>query len=89
MATKPDTSSLSTPLDILQVREDFPILSQLVYDKPLVYFDSAASAQKPKAVIDAIKHTYEAEYANVHRGDRCHGSGARYGSGLYQCEIRA
>ena len=68
MATKPDMSSLSTPLDILPVREDFPILSQLVYDKPLVYFDSAASAQKPKAVIGAIKHTYETEYANVHRG---------------------
>ena len=68
MATNPDTSLLSAPLDILRVREDFPILSQLVYDKPLVYFDSAASAQKPKAVIDAIKHTYETEYANVHRG---------------------
>ena len=68
MATKPDTSSLSTPLNIVQVREDFPILSQQIYDKPLVYFDSAASAQKPTAVIDAIKHTYETEYANVHRG---------------------
>ncbi len=68
MATKPDTSSLSTPLNIVQVREDFPILSQQIYDKPLVYFDTAASAQKPTAVIDAIKHTYETEYANVHRG---------------------
>ncbi len=68
MATKPDTSSLSTPLNIVQVREDFPILSQQIYDKPLVYFDSAASAQKPTAVIDSIKHTYETEYANVHRG---------------------
>ena len=68
MASKPDTSSLSTPLDIVQIREDFPILSQQIYDKPLVYFDNAASAQKPTAVIDAIKHTYETEYANVHRG---------------------
>ena len=55
-------------LDIARIRQDFPILSQRVYDKPLVYFDSAASAQKPKAVIEAIKHTYETEYANVHRG---------------------
>ena len=68
MATNQDTSSLSMPLDIVQVRKDFPILSQQVYDKPLVYFDTAASAQKPTAVIDAIKHTYETEYANVHRG---------------------
>ena len=58
----------SAPFDIMRVRQDFPILSQRVYDKPLVYFDSAASAQKPRAVIDAIKHTYETEYANVHRG---------------------
>ena len=58
----------SAPFDIMRVRQDFPILSQRIYDKPLVYFDSAASAQKPRAVIDAIKHTYETEYANVHRG---------------------
>jgi cysteine desulfurase/selenocysteine lyase len=58
----------SEMLDIARIRDDFPILSQKVYDKPLVYFDNAASAQKPSAVIDAIKHTYEAEYANVHRG---------------------
>jgi cysteine desulfurase/selenocysteine lyase len=58
----------SAPFDIMHVRQDFPILSQQIYDKPLVYFDSAASAQKPRAVIDAIKHTYETEYANVHRG---------------------
>ena len=55
-------------LDIARVRQDFPILSELVYDKPLVYFDSAASAQKPRPVIEAIERTYETEYANVHRG---------------------
>lgn len=58
----------SDMFDIARVRQDFPILSQQVYDKTLVYFDSAASAQKPTAVIDAIKRTYETEYANVHRG---------------------
>lgn len=58
----------SGTFNIDRVRQDFPILGQLVYEKPLVYFDSAASAQKPAVVINAIKHTYEAEYANVHRG---------------------
>jgi cysteine desulfurase/selenocysteine lyase len=54
--------------DVARIRADFPILSQTVYGKKLVYFDSAASAQKPRAVIDSIVHTYETEYANVHRG---------------------
>lgn len=54
--------------DIDSVRADFPILARSVHDKPLVYLDSAASAQKPRAVIDAIKYQYENEYANVHRG---------------------
>ena len=58
----------SETFDIARVRQDFPILSQQVYDKPLVYLDSAASAQKPSAVIETIKRTYETEYANVHRG---------------------
>ncbi|MGB0576515.1 MAG: SufS family cysteine desulfurase [Alphaproteobacteria bacterium] len=54
--------------DVERVRQDFPILSEEVYGKPLVYFDSGASAQKPRAVIDAISSVYETEYANVHRG---------------------
>ncbi len=54
--------------DVERVRQDFPILSEEVYGKPLVYFDSGASAQKPRAVIDAISTVYETEYANVHRG---------------------
>ena len=54
--------------DVARVREDFPILAQRVYDKPLVYLDNGASAQKPRAVIDSISHTYETQYANVHRG---------------------
>ncbi|WP_339758951.1 cysteine desulfurase [uncultured Hoeflea sp.] len=54
--------------DVEAVRRDFPILSRTVYDKPLVYLDNGASAQKPQAVIDAISHAYSNEYANVHRG---------------------
>jgi cysteine desulfurase/selenocysteine lyase len=54
--------------DVGRIREDFPILAMPVYGKPLVYLDNAASAQKPKAVLDRIQHAYTAEYANVHRG---------------------
>jgi len=54
--------------DVEQVREQFPILNRTVHDKPLVYLDSAASAQKPRAVIQAMTHAMEHSYANVHRG---------------------
>jgi len=54
--------------DVDKIRADFPILSREVNRKPLVYLDNGASAQKPRAVIDAMTHAYEAEYANVHRG---------------------
>lgn len=54
--------------DLNAIRADFPILSRTVHDKPLVYLDSGASAQKPQAVIDAVSHAYSDEYANVHRG---------------------
>ncbi len=54
--------------DVWRAREDFPILKRTVHGKPLVFLDSAASAQKPNAVIEAVKHCYEAEYANIHRG---------------------
>ncbi len=64
------TPEISTPrpFDVDAVRADFPILSRQVHGKPLVYLDSAASAQKPQAVIDVIRYQYEQEYANVHRG---------------------
>lgn len=58
----------ATPYDVEAVRRDFPILSQQVYGKPLVYLDNAASAQKPRAVIDAMVRQMETGYANVHRG---------------------
>jgi cysteine desulfurase/selenocysteine lyase len=54
--------------DVERIRADFPILASEVYGHKLVYLDNGASAQKPARVIDAIRHTYEAEYANVHRG---------------------
>ena len=54
--------------DVEAIRADFPILSRQVNGKPLVYLDNGASAQKPKAVIDAVTRAYELEYANVHRG---------------------
>jgi len=74
------TSSSSAPLltnapyDVARIRQDFPILSRMVHEKkgrpgkPLVYLDNAASAQKPRAVIDAMKDLLEQDYANVHRG---------------------
>lgn len=60
--------NLNQVYDVEAVRRDFPILSRTVYDKPLVYLDNGASAQKPKAMIDAVSHAYANEYANVHRG---------------------
>jgi cysteine desulfurase/selenocysteine lyase len=54
--------------DVNRIREDFPILAMEVYGKPLIYLDNAASAQKPKAVLDRIQYAYTHEYANVHRG---------------------
>ncbi len=54
--------------DVNKVRGDFPILAERPYGKPLVYLDSAASAQKPRAVLDRMTYAYEHEYANVHRG---------------------
>lgn len=58
----------TVPLDVEAVRADFPILSQTIHGKPLVYLDNAASAQKPRAVLDRIQKAYAEDYANVHRG---------------------
>ena len=54
--------------DVEAIRRDFPILSREVHGRPLVFLDSAASAQKPQAVIDAVTSCYAEEYANIHRG---------------------
>src|ERR1051325_9683857 len=50
------------------LRKDFPILSQTAYGKPLIYFDNAATAQKPQVVIDALVKYYSEYNANIHRG---------------------
>lgn len=62
------TGNIAAGYDVEAIRQDFPILSTEVYGKPLVYLDNAASAQKPKAVLEAVHHAYAEEYANVHRG---------------------
>lgn len=54
--------------DVEKIRADFPILSRKINGKPLVYLDNGASAQKPRAVIDAVTRGYAEEYSNVHRG---------------------
>ncbi len=61
-------TALPACLDVGRVRADFPILRQTIRGKPLVFLDSAASAQKPRAVIDAMRTAMETQYANVHRG---------------------
>ena len=54
--------------DVDQIRNDFPILKQKIFDQSLAYLDNGASTQKPQVVIDAISNLYEQDYANVHRG---------------------
>jgi cysteine desulfurase/selenocysteine lyase len=72
IATRPLAATVpaaNTPVfDLESIRADFPILARKVHGQRLAFLDSAASAQKPRAVIDAVRHCYEAEYANVHRG---------------------
>ena len=58
----------AAPLDVAAIRRDFPILSRQVGDHPLVYLDSAATSQKPQAVLDAVDNYYRTSNANVHRG---------------------
>jgi cysteine desulfurase/selenocysteine lyase len=55
-------------IDWTALRKDFPILDQQVHGRPLIYFDNAATSQKPRAVIDALVYYYEHDNANVHRG---------------------
>src|SRR5690348_10146231 len=54
--------------DVSQIRKEFPILTRKVGNQPLVYFDNAATSQKPKVVLDAIQHYYSSYNSNVHRG---------------------
>lgn len=59
---------MTAGFDVARIRQDFPILSQTVRGRPLVFLDSGASAQKPRAVIEAMTRCIETSYANVHRG---------------------
>ncbi|MCZ6454455.1 MAG: cysteine desulfurase [Alphaproteobacteria bacterium] len=68
MTSAHDMDMNIAPFDVVGVRADFPILTRTMRGKPLVFLDSAASAQKPRQVIDAMRDVYEREYANVHRG---------------------
>ena len=61
------TKTAHTP-DWARIRADFPVLDQQVHGHPLVYLDNAATSQKPRAVLDALRHYYEADNSNVHRG---------------------
>jgi len=63
-------------LDVARIREDFPILSREVYGRPLVYFDNAATSQKPRQVIEALVRYYEHYNANIHRAIHCLGEEA-------------
>lgn len=63
-----DPARFAPHLDVERVRADFPILSQSIRGRPLVYLDSAASAQRPRAVLDAVAHYETTMHANVHRG---------------------
>jgi cysteine desulfurase / selenocysteine lyase len=62
------TTAVVSPLDVARLRHDFPALQQQVHGRPLVFLDSAASAQKPEAVLAAMEAVYRTTYANVHRG---------------------
>lgn len=66
--TSATAKQAASVLDVAKIRADFPILAREVHGKPLVFLDSAASAQKPRQVIDAVGKAYAEEYANVHRG---------------------
>lgn len=61
-------STVATPIDVEKIRSQFPVLHQHVHGKPLIYFDNAATNQKPKRVVDALIRYYEHDNANIHRG---------------------
>jgi cysteine desulfurase / selenocysteine lyase len=63
-----DQATSSSTYNVNRIRADFPILAMQVYGKPLVYLDNAASAQKPRVVLDRLNEVYTTQYANVHRG---------------------
>ena len=93
------SSRVSATFDVERIREDFPVLKQTIHDKPLVYLDSAATAQKPYAVIEAIRKFHEVDCANIHRGvhelsqrstaayEEARGKGRRFINARYRNEM--
>src|SRR5438477_9132908 len=67
-AVAPAKQTKNMKIDWSALRADFPILDQEVHGLPLIYLDNAATSQKPRAVLDALRHYYEHDNANVHRG---------------------
>jgi len=63
-----ETLTIQKDLDVYAIRQQFPILNRDVKGKPLVYFDNAATSQKPQVVIDALINYYTGYNANIHRG---------------------
>src|ERR1700679_4373973 len=68
MIAENSISAAPKKVDWAKLRADFPILDQQVHGHPLIYFDNAASSQKPRVVIETLSHYYEHDNANVHRG---------------------
>src|SRR5213083_3472697 len=64
----PALSAKAKKIDFAKIRADFPILDQKVHGHPLIYFDNAATTQKPRVVLETLRHYYERDNANVHRG---------------------
>src|SRR5438105_13598822 len=67
-APRQSKKKIQSGVDWPAIRADFPILDQKVHGQPLIYFDNAATTQKPTPVLDALRHYYERDNANVHRG---------------------
>ncbi len=65
--TLPRSATSAGAFDVMRIRADFPILSREVHGQPLIYFDNAATTQKPQAVLDALMHYYSSDNANIHR----------------------
>src|SRR5215213_1025711 len=62
------STNIASAFDVQRIRRDFPILTQRIHGKPLVYLDNAATTQKPQSVIDAMVRSYAEDNANIHRG---------------------
>src|SRR5260370_3190776 len=64
----PARRAATSPLDVARIRADFPVLSRMVHGQPVAYLDNAATSQKPRQVIDAMRSVFEDHNANIHRG---------------------